>query len=147
MMERVKEIVEILASENIAVDHEKKRRIYFKVEPGAIRELSRKLSNARLRLSTISAIENLRSFELLYHFSDDQTGYYFCPRVYSSLENPEVPSISDTISGASWIEREIHDLFGVNFPGHPDLKPLLKEDNEDIPEQPLRVKRREDHAD
>ena len=37
-----------------------------------------------------------------------------------------VPSIVDTYPGAAWHERETHEMFGVDFPGHPGgLKPLL----------------------
>ncbi|HEX6969326.1 MAG TPA: NADH-quinone oxidoreductase subunit C [Micromonosporaceae bacterium] len=38
---------------------------------------------------------------------------------------PEVPSVVDLFPGASWHERETHEMFGIGFPGHPDLKPLL----------------------
>jgi NADH:ubiquinone oxidoreductase subunit C len=39
--------------------------------------------------------------------------------------NPEVDSITPVIKGAAFIEREIHDLFGVKFRGHPSLKRLI----------------------
>jgi NADH-quinone oxidoreductase subunit C len=38
---------------------------------------------------------------------------------------PEVPSIVSVYPGAAWHEREGHEMFGVDFPGHPDLAPLL----------------------
>ena len=39
---------------------------------------------------------------------------------------PAVPSIVDVYPGAAWHERETHEMFGVDFPGHPGgLKPLL----------------------
>ncbi|MCK4434684.1 NADH-quinone oxidoreductase subunit C, partial [Candidatus Bathyarchaeota archaeon] len=39
--------------------------------------------------------------------------------------NPNVPTVTDLIPGAILYEREVHDLLGVNFEGHPDLSPLL----------------------
>lgn len=54
-----------------------------------------------------------------------------------------VPSIAKIIEGANWIEREIHELFGVEFIKHPELKPLLTENNEKIPKKPLRVERKD----
>ena len=81
MTERVREIMSILASESISVDHEKRKRIYFTVKPEQIRSICQRLSSENLRLSTMTAVESLRRFELIYHFSDDRTGYYFCPRV------------------------------------------------------------------
>ncbi len=41
-------------------------------------------------------------------------------------EAPAAPSIVDSYPGAAWHERETHEMFGVDFPGHPDgLRPLL----------------------
>ena len=36
-----------------------------------------------------------------------------------------VPSVTSVWRGADWYEREAHDLFGVEFDGHPDMSPLL----------------------
>ena len=40
-------------------------------------------------------------------------------------ENPVAPSVSSVWRAADWYEREVHDLFGVVFEGHPNLAPLL----------------------
>jgi len=40
-----------------------------------------------------------------------------------------VPSIVDLWPGANWFEREVFDLFGVNFDGHPNLKRILMPDD------------------
>jgi NADH-quinone oxidoreductase subunit C len=36
-----------------------------------------------------------------------------------------VPSIVDVYPGAAWHERETYEMFGIDFPGHPNLSPLL----------------------
>lgn len=41
----------------------------------------------------------------------------------------EIPTVTDLWEGADWYEREIFDLFGVIFKGHPDLKRLLMPDD------------------
>jgi len=46
-------------------------------------------------------------------------------RLTVSEKNPSVPTITDLIPGAVLYEREIHDLLGVKFEGHPDLSPLI----------------------
>ena len=48
----------------------------------------------------------------------------------------EVPSISNIYHGADWHERETRDFYGVVFSGHPNLKPLLL-DEEDADFHPL----------
>lgn len=49
-------------------------------------------------------------------------------RVKVALEKSaplEVPSVCDLWTGADWLEREVYDMFGVVFTGHPDLRRIL----------------------
>lgn len=39
--------------------------------------------------------------------------------------NPEAPSVTGIWRGAEWMEREVYDLFGVRFTGHPDLRRIM----------------------
>ena len=41
------------------------------------------------------------------------------------LTEGAVPTVTDLYPGADWHEREAHEMFGVDFPGHPGLQPLL----------------------
>ncbi len=47
--------------------------------------------------------------------------------VWTALDRsePAMSSLIDLYPGAAWHEREIHEMFGVSFPGHADLRPLL----------------------
>ncbi len=40
-------------------------------------------------------------------------------------ERPTLDSVAEIWPGAGWHEREVHEMFGVDFPGNPDLSPLL----------------------
>ena len=89
------------------------------------------------RLITISTADNGTTLELIYHL----TGPH-CTIISLATElprnTPEIASVSDILLPAGIYERQIHDLFGIFFRGHPDLKRIIL--NEDWPadEFPLR---------
>jgi NADH-quinone oxidoreductase subunit C len=43
-------------------------------------------------------------------------------------ESPSIPSLVDVYAGANWHEREAHEMFGIDFAGHPDLAHLYLPD-------------------
>ena len=46
-------------------------------------------------------------------------------RVEVPEEDPKVDSVVPVWSGANWLEREVYDMFGIEFVGHPDLRRIL----------------------
>jgi NADH-quinone oxidoreductase subunit C len=63
-------------------------------------------------------------FEVVYHVCDPTAGRWARLKVTAGEDTP-VPSVTGVWRGADWPEREVWDLFGVRFEGHPDLTRLL----------------------
>ena len=76
--------------------------------------------------------------EILYHFDFYQLPQVFTLRISVDKSNLTVKSLSAVIEGAKWIEREIHELLGVGFDGHPDMRHLLLPDDWPEGNYPLR---------
>lgn len=49
----------------------------------------------------------------------------FWVKCFVNDPDPEVPTVTDVWKGAEWMEREVWDMFGVRFSGHPDLRRIL----------------------
>lgn len=50
-------------------------------------------------------------------------------KVYLSEEDPSVETVTTIWPGANWLEREIQDMMGIDFKGHPDKRRLLMPDD------------------
>jgi len=85
-------------------------------------------------LSTITGQDTGNAIELLYHFWDGQG---LTLRTSLPREEPHVATLTDLIPGATFYEREVSEMLGVTFDGHPDPRPLLLPDDWDG-EAPLR---------
>lgn len=67
-----------------------------------------------------------RRFAVVYHLLSLQHNFRLRLRTYTGKSNPPiVKSVVDIWNGANWFEREVFDLFGVLFEGHPDLRRIL----------------------
>lgn len=62
---------------------------------------------------------------LVYYLYSYQKGHRLCIKVDLPRENPSVPTLCQLWQNADWNEREIYDLFGVVFVGHPDLRRIM----------------------
>ncbi len=80
-------------------------------------------------LMNVSGVDYEDHMEVVYHFESLSHKHRLCVRVKADRENPSVASVTDIWSGANWDEREIYDLLGIQFPGHPNLKRILMPEN------------------
>jgi NADH-quinone oxidoreductase subunit C len=68
-------------------------------------------------------------FRLAYHLLSLESGARVRLRVWAGEENPEVDSVTSVWPTANWHEREVYDLMGVRFRGHPDLARIMMPDD------------------
>lgn len=85
--------------------------------------------NLGARFQTASGTDMPPHIEILYHFIIEDLNLIISLRVRLDRENPEIASLAKEIEAFNWIEREISELLGVTFTGHPDPRRLLLADN------------------
>ena len=67
-----------------------------------------------------------KRFAVVYHLLSIQNNIRLRLRVYTGIDNPPiVKSVVDIWNSANWFEREVFDLYGILFEGHPDLRRIL----------------------
>ena len=77
-------------------------------------------------LTHITGIDYVDYFEVVYQLTSLEHNHSLVLKVRCyDRENPTLPSVISVWHGADLQEREIHDLLGIGFKGHPNLKPLL----------------------
>ena len=75
-------------------------------------------------ITAIDYPQKLKRFRLVYHFLSMNQNRRL--RVLVSISEGEVvPSIVGIHSSANWFEREVFDMYGIYFSGHPDLRRIL----------------------
>ncbi|MGQ1784946.1 MULTISPECIES: NADH-quinone oxidoreductase subunit C [unclassified Saccharicrinis] len=108
----------------------KQNRILVDIDKHAILEIVDYLHNGiQFRFIIASAFHTKAGFEILYHFSDDKAGNIANFHVVLPQENPEIESLTQCFIAADWIEREMHELFGITFLNHTNPGKLLSEGN------------------
>ena len=92
-------------------------------------------------LADLTAIDNLtlggfERFAVVYHLLSHGSAERVTIKAYVPENNPVLPSIELLWKTADWQEREVFDLFGIEFEGHPNLTRIMNPD--DYEGHPLR---------
>lgn len=128
-----------LGNDLIELNDRSLRRVYVTIKKESLPKITRYLFNdVRARFLTASGVDTRSAVEILYHFSIDEIGLIITLRVIMENSDLEIESLSSIMKCAEWIEREIHEMLGVNFKGHPNLKHLLLKDDWPKGNYPLR---------
>jgi NADH-quinone oxidoreductase subunit C len=117
-------------SDILEVTIKNQRRVIIRINPDSIINVASVLYlKEGFRFIIASALHTKAGFEIHYHFSKDSIGLILNVFVILDKENPQIESLSNMLSAANWIEREMHELFGINFLNHPNLDKLISEGN------------------
>ncbi len=94
---------------------------------GAIESVRGTLGHPRfVDLTAVDLLRRKDRFELVYLFySLEQRSWL---RIKTRTDR-YAPSITSVVPGANWYERELYDLFGIHFQGHPDLRRIMLPDD------------------
>ncbi|MBI5653582.1 MAG: NADH-quinone oxidoreductase subunit D [Chloroflexi bacterium] len=77
-------------------------------------------------LNNVTSVDFPDRFEVVYHVSSiDRGGAPLTLKVNAARENPVVPSLVPVYRGADFQEREVYDMMGIRFDGHPYLRRIL----------------------
>lgn len=75
-------------------------------------------------------------FGVVYIVGHPETAERMIIKTFVNDPDPTLPTVTDLWEGANWLEREVWDMFGIRFAGHPDLRRILLP--EDFQDHPLR---------
>ena len=102
------------------------KRVYIEIKPELIVQVSSYIfKDLKARFDTASGVDARYHMEILYHFLIEDINLLISLRVKLQKPKLEIDSLVPVFEGANWIEREIHEMLGVNFRGHPNLRKLL----------------------
>jgi len=85
-----------------------------------------------VRLSTVTAVDRYPAeprFEVVYHLHSIERNERVRLKCRLRGEDPVIESVTGVWRGANWYEREVFDLFGIKFLGHPDLRRIMMPDD------------------
>lgn len=80
-------------------------------------------------LRNVSGVDYETHLEVVYHLLSLTSKADVAIKLRTDREEASVPSATPTWQTANWNEREIYDLLGIDFPGHPDMRRIMMPDD------------------
>lgn len=80
-------------------------------------------------LRNVSGVDYETHLEVVYHLLSMTSKVDIAIKLRTDREEASIPSATPTWSTANWNEREIFDLLGIDFPGHPDMRRIMMPDD------------------
>ena len=95
--------------------------------PSAVERVRGELKHSRfVDVTAVDRLTREERFELVYLFYSMEQHTWL--RLKTCTDG-EAPSITPMVPGANWYERELYDLFGIGFEGHPELRRIMLPDD------------------
>lgn len=79
--------------------------------------------------ANLTAYDTGEEMFLVYRLASIENGWQALVLCRVDRSEPVAPSVTDLWPGFNWFEREVYDMFGVRFEGHPDLRRILLPDD------------------
>ncbi len=118
-----------LGEETLQIQTPQPGKVFVRVNAGVHRDVLRVLldKDESAGISAITGVDLAEAIELMYHIRTH--GSIVTIRTEVPKEDARIKSITDLIPGANFHEREVADLFGVTFEGHPNSRRLILSEN------------------
>jgi NADH-quinone oxidoreductase subunit C len=133
LQDKIEQALASLKLEKVAAGEYGKTGYHLEVAaaPEQMPQVAQAMLDTGCFLESLTAVDLRESFTLVYHFANF---YELCRTVvHASLaKGAEAPTISQVYPAADWYEREVYDLFGIKFAGHPNLKRILLPEDADF---------------
>ena len=102
----------------------------LRIQASALREVSLHARdslgfNYLIDVSSVDHFGNEPRYEVVYELYHMEQGVHLRLKLSVSEEDLEAPSVADIWRTADWHEREVFDMMGIRFQGHPDLRRIL----------------------
>ena len=104
---------------------------YIQINPKNWKEIAELLkSNADLKFDSCQCITGIdlgleKDLEVRYNFHSTIFKHTIEIRISTNRSRPNIPSVEQIWRVADWFEREVYDMYGIQFKGHRDLRRML----------------------
>ncbi len=126
LSERIKKALALLKLEKVEGGDYGKTGYHVEAaaDPGQMPEVAKAMLAEGCFLESLTAVDYPAHFTLVYHFASYEE---LCRTVVHAKLDKRLmaTSITAVYPAANWYEREVYDLFGIKFAGHPDLRRIL----------------------
>jgi len=128
--EVIKRIKDKFKGDIVDIFDKSPKRVYIEIKPEAITEVAGYVfKDLGARFNIASGTDVRHHMEILYHFTIEDINLLISLRVKLQKEKLEIDSLVPVFEAANWIEREMNEMLGIKFKGHPDLRRLLLSDD------------------